>query len=106
MQSLSQLIETLRRQAGEVLELVDANELRNWKNHPATIYIMKQLEADYLTYHEGWENGNYTAESDSGTIQANAKALGAIEALSMVAESFDTIENVAYKVPEEEELDV
>ena len=103
MQTLSQLIDTLRRQAEESLEIVGPNEVRNWQRHPATVYILKQLEADYLNYHLLWENGHFTAESDSGTIQANSKALGALEALCAIAESIDIVAELAYKIPEEED---
>lgn len=102
MKPLLQAIDDLRRQGEEALELVDVNELRNWQRHPATVYILKQLEADYLQHHLMWEDGQFTAESDSGTAQANAAALGTLKALNMVAESFDTID--ALKVRDIEEV--
>lgn len=103
MKSLSQLEEDLRRQAEDALDIVNRKEILVWQNHPCTTYLLRMLEADYLSYHMGWENGNFTTESDSGTIQANAKALGAVEALSLVSSAFDTIDNIKIELVEEEE---
>lgn len=88
---LSQVIDDLRRQADEALKVLDIQQIRAWQNHPATVYILKELEADYLLFHSMWENGEFTASTDSGTAQSNAEALGAVDALCKVAEYIDAI---------------
>jgi hypothetical protein len=106
MRNIAEVIEDLRRQGEEALSIVSVSEIRSWQKHPATVYIQKMLEADYLDYHLQWENGNFTSDTDSGTLQANAKALGAVEALSLIATSFDDIDTTKMSKAIEEDTDV
>lgn len=100
---LSQVIDDLRRQSEETLKFLNRKEIQAWRNHPATIFLIKQLEADYLTYHSEWENGNFTSETDSGTAQLNAEALGAVDALSKIAEYIDGLADIKTETEEEVE---
>ena len=103
MKSLSQVEEDLRRRALEALQIVDHNEINNWLKHPCTQYILRTLEADYMSHHISWEECSLTAESAEGTSQLNAKALGAINALTLIAEAIDDLSEIKAELTQEEE---
>ena len=60
-------------------------------DHPETKALVTRLHEDRLAIQEQWANGVYTALEQSGTIQLNAKALGAVIAITDVLDYF-TIE--------------
>lgn len=103
MINLSQTIDDLRRQSEDTLKFLNRKEIQAWKQHPATLFLIKQLEADYLLYHSMWENGDFTSETDSGTAQSNAGALGAVDALSKIAEYIDSLAELKTELEEDEE---
>lgn len=74
----------IRERAQDLLKGMADEEILQWKGHPITQYFRLIWTADYLDYHAGWESGDFTAESDSGTAQKNSKTLGAIEVLSRI----------------------
>jgi hypothetical protein len=48
----------------------------DWLEHPVTQALRGQvLPAKRTELHIRWENGDYTAESNEGTMQLNAKAV-------------------------------
>lgn len=65
----------------ELLTLVNADEINQWRHHPCTKALVWSLVYSEMEYHDQWRLGNLTAESTDGTAQLNAKALGALEAI-------------------------
>lgn len=81
---IEQLSDKLRDSADELLRETPQGERITWLQHPLTQSLLKTLNADYLDYHNGWENGSFTTESIEGTAQANAEALGSVKAISLI----------------------
>ena len=106
MRSFAQQEESLQKQAEEIVGFLDHQEIINWQKHPCTQFILKRLEAETLGYHINWANGAFTDESESGTIQLNAKAIGAIEALELIADNIESLDRFKVELEEESEEDV
>ena len=57
-------------------------EVVEWKQHKVTKYLMHHLKEDIELIKDIWANGQYTTESEGGTIQLNSQALGGVRALN------------------------
>lgn len=93
MKHIDQLFdsEDLRVRATKILKELNTDEIRQWKSHPCTEALMLTLRGDYLDHHSTWESGGFTAESAEGSSQQNAKALGTLEAIRLIAEYIEDI---------------
>lgn len=56
----------------------------DWAISEDTLSFIKRLKQDKQDIMEHWAVGSYTAETDSGTCQLNAQALGRIEAIDQI----------------------
>lgn len=74
----------LRKRALTELSLAPKGERESWLQHPCSRALVHTLQADEFDLKESWSNGNYTAESEYGTIQLNSKALGEIQATQSI----------------------
>jgi hypothetical protein len=54
----------------------------DWLSHPVTVRLNQYLRAKKQEFLEAWGDGRFTAESDTGTLQLNANALGQVEILT------------------------
>ena len=84
---IEDLADTRRKRAAEQLIGLTEDEVVSWRQHPITMYLIKALEADKLDIMAAWDNGQFVAETDSGTIQKNAKALGMSETIDLVLDA-------------------
>jgi len=89
MRTLAEMEDSLLRQAQESLEVLNSTEIRNWQAHPCTQFVLKKMAAEVLSYHINWQSGAFTEESEDGTIQKNASALGAMGALAAITEDIE-----------------
>ncbi len=80
-----------RERAENILIGLPTEEKNNWLNHPITKSLLLTLKGDYLDHHSAWESGAFTSESSEGTSQQNAKALGALEAIRLLANYIEDI---------------
>jgi len=55
-----------------------------WAAQEETIILKKQLRQDKQDILNHWSVGGYTEETDSGTAQLNAQALGKVEAIDQI----------------------
>jgi hypothetical protein len=51
-------------------------------SHPVTVALNRYLRGKKQEFLEAWGDGRFTAESDAGTLQLNANALGQVEILN------------------------
>jgi uncharacterized protein YukE len=52
-----------------------------WREHPVTKYLVKDLEEQVQDLQDAWGRGAFTREHTSGTVQINAQSIGAVKAL-------------------------
>lgn len=83
--------EDLRERAQLLLQDLTNEEKRQWQGHPCTEALILTLRGDYLDHHSFWEGGEFTSENAEGTAQKNAKALGTLEAIRLIAEYIEDI---------------
>jgi len=83
--------DTYRFRAESILEGISQEERSNWLQHPLTKSLLLTLKGDYLDYHSAWESGAFTSESSDGSSQQNAKALGSLEAIRLLANYIEDI---------------
>ena len=81
MQFLDKREASVEAQLNEILNLLTKEEIHTWLHHPCTSYIIKKIEFDIIGLMGGWSKGVFTEESESGTLQRNASALGKVSAL-------------------------
>lgn len=55
-----------------------------WKHHPVTQELIKELRASQETLKEEWANGKYTHTDEGATIQLNAERIGQHNALQSI----------------------
>ena len=68
----------------ELLDSVSPGEIEQWRYHACTKALLFSLLHSEMVYMENWSKGAFTSESADGTAQQNAKALGALEAISIM----------------------
>lgn len=82
-----------RSLAEDALSELDKTEKANWVQHPCTRALLHTLMGDYIDHHNGWEDGMFTGPTADITAQANAKAMGSIEAIRLIAQFIEDIPN-------------
>ena len=85
------LVESLRNEAKELLDLTDHSDKEAWYSSPCTQALIKQISADVLETEATWAQGGYTDESAVRTLQLNSKHIGMALAGSDVLEAIDQI---------------
>ena len=63
---------------------MEKTQWQTWKKQPETQEVFLFLEQLKRKILEAWANGSYTTESGDGTLQANAKAIGNVQALDEI----------------------
>lgn len=81
--------EDFYRRSDEALEIVGKNEIEAWYRHPITQALRFSLMGDFMGLYDSWGNGEFTKESSDGTVQANAKALGQVQAIESMIDWID-----------------
>jgi hypothetical protein len=84
--------ESLRERALNLLLDLGKEEVTQWIKHPCTQSLLLTLQGDYLDHHQAWEAGMFTADGAEGTAQQNAKALGAIDAVRLIATHIEDLD--------------
>lgn len=82
----------LREKAALLLDELDISERTQWIQHPCTKALLLTLQGDYLDHHQAWEAGVFTSDSAEGTAQQSAKALGALDAIRLIATSIEEVD--------------
>jgi len=92
-QNLEELFDSnsIRARAEAILIEITPEERQNWLQHPITKSLLLTLKGDYLDHHSAWEGGAFTSEGSDGTAQQNAKALGSLEAIRLLANYIEDI---------------
>lgn len=87
--------EDFYRRSEEALEVVTKAERETWLRHPCTQALKQALYGDFMGIYDSWGNGEFTKDSVDATAQANAKALGQIQATEAVVEWIEGIVEVS-----------
>ena len=72
--------------------LLPKNLLVEWLNHPCTRGLIKNVKRDRTALMEQWASGSFTDSTSAGTAQLNAKALGQINVLDDLLDSFNQLQ--------------
>lgn len=58
------------------------NQWQEWSHHPVTKAWKALIAEDIEAIKAAWANGSYTSETEGATVQANAQAIGQVQALA------------------------
>lgn len=105
MRILERLDDNLSARIEDALRLLSPEEIENWSKHPATQYILARIDKSVADIFMNWGAGVFTEESESGTIQRNATALGQISAYAGIEDDILSLAEVkrSSELDEEEE---
>ena len=94
MKSIDKLFDSgsIRDRADVILSELDKGEVTRWIKHPCTQSLLLTLQGDYLDHHSAWEAGTFTSEGAEGTAQQNSKALGALDAIRLIATHIEELD--------------
>ncbi len=68
-----------------------ASEFRGWLDMPTGKYLVDLLKNQIVEIQEGFINGDYTGSSTDETIQLNASAIGAGQAVANILLTLDEL---------------
>lgn len=80
-----------RAQSDDLLAQVSLEEKVQWLNHPCTMALLMTLKGDYIELHAAWESGEFVDQVADGTAQQNAKALGSLDEIRLIAEYIEGV---------------
>lgn len=83
--------DSVRKKAEDLLSMTTQEEIYQWSKHPCTQAVLYTLHGDYMDHHTAWENGVFTDSNADGTAQKNAKAMGSMEAIKLIAQYIEEI---------------
>lgn len=83
-----------RAEALAILDLVNKEDIVQWKMQPVTKALLSMVREDLNDIKDAWVEGVYTGEDANQTIQLNSQALGKAEALSYLETYIELMQTV------------
>lgn len=71
--------------------VITDRDRKEWAHHPVTLEYLSTLKEARHDRLEAWAKGNYTHETQGGTIQVNAQAIGEVGVLTQLVDQIEEL---------------